>query len=72
MDRFLDLADAPQLPEGMEVSNRSEYFAILAALCVTDNDLSPKKVAEFALRIWDEGDSVASLLLDPDDTEDGE
>jgi len=49
------------------MSNRSEYFAILAALCVTDNDLAPKKVAEFALRVWEEGQMVAWLSLPDDD-----
>ena len=43
---------------GIEMTERAEYFAILAALCVTDQELSSSKVAEAAYQIWAAGNRI--------------
>ena len=40
------------------MNERAEYFAILAALCVTEDELSPQGVTKLAHQIWEAGDRV--------------
>lgn len=48
------------LARGVGMNERSEYFAILAALCVTDQELSSSKVAEAAYQIWAAGNRICN------------
>lgn len=41
------------------MNERAEYFAILAALCVSDETINPKCVAEFAYSVWAAGNRHA-------------
>jgi hypothetical protein len=42
------------------MNERAEYFAILAALCVSDETINPKCVAEFAYSVWAAGNRIAN------------
>jgi hypothetical protein len=42
------------------MNERAEYFAILAALCVSDETINPECVAEFAYSVWAAGNRIAS------------
>ena len=42
------------------MNERAEYFAILAALCVTDENIGPRDVAETAYAIWAAGNRICS------------
>lgn len=44
---------------------RDEYMAILAALCVTDCEINPTRMAAFALDVWKEGDKVVKECMEP-------
>jgi hypothetical protein len=40
------------------MNERAEYFAILAALCVSDEPVNPKYVAQFAYSVWAAGNRI--------------
>jgi hypothetical protein len=42
------------------MNERAEYFAILAAMCVTDESITPSIVAERAYAIWAAGNRIAN------------
>ena len=42
------------------MNERAEYFAILASMCVSVDDIDRHKVAQLAYAIWAAGNRIAS------------